>query len=695
MAGTPLIVGSAALSNGKVAVLMGDTDTTTVSSFTYTTFDHLQVAILSPGGSAGLNDANALTFPSGGSPNGIFGNPSGGGAITAMPGGGMAVETWGSSNSDYYVQILDNSGAVTVAPFVAGNANGASGPGNPNGNIGAWSGGLVAAWSSSDEQVTQFQRLTNTGAASGSAITLAPGTGAPDPDGTPIYTWQGSMAVDSQGDVIFSFAAGDAYTSSKFLEYNSANQLIGSGTLGEKQGAVAFAAIPGGGFVTVDYTPTGPWNESNGTFPGFNLTIQTISASGAVTTVKTVNNAVGSGGQPLISNLAVSAGGTVVFQESGRTAYDTYDLSTGTLTRNAITPATPLATIPTPNGSGQVYGAAVSGSQVEAETLVICFRADTMIATPTGEVPVQTLKAGDIVLTAHNGPRPVTWVGTGKVLATRGKRSAATPIIVRKGALADNLPHRDLHVTKAHSLYIDDVLIPVEFLVNHKTILWDDRAQEVEIYHVELETHDLLIANGVPAESYRDDGNRWLFQNANEGWHLPPQKPYAPVLTGGPIVDAAWQRFLDRAGPRDTTPLTDDPDLHLLINGKRIDARERRDGAYIFRLPSAPASVFIASHAAVPSELGTVRDPRSLGVALRRVAIQQGAKYMLIDAYDERLTKGFHDYEPSDNLRWTNGYAELPIQAFARFDKGAEVTLHLGGATQYPDHCDHAERAAA
>src|ERR1700710_2308364 len=106
MAGTPLIVGSAALSNGKVAVLMGDTDTTTISSFTYTTFDHLQVAILSPGGSAGLNDANALTFPSGGSPNGIFGNPSGGGAITAMPGGGMAVETWGSSNSDYYVQIL-------------------------------------------------------------------------------------------------------------------------------------------------------------------------------------------------------------------------------------------------------------------------------------------------------------------------------------------------------------------------------------------------------------------------------------------------------------------------------------------------------------------------------------------------------------------------------------------------------------
>ena len=111
------------------------------------------------------------------------------------------------------------------------------------------------------------------------------------------------------------------------------------------------------------------------------------------------------------------------------------------------------------------------------------------------------------------------------------------------------------------------MLIPVEFLVNHRSILWDDRAQEVAIYHIELETHDVLLANGAPAESYRDDGNRWLFQNANSGWGLPPQEPCAPVLTGGPVVDAVWRRLLDRAGPRPGLPLTDDPDLHLLVNG--------------------------------------------------------------------------------------------------------------------------------
>ena len=163
---------------------------------------------------------------------------------------------------------------------------------------------------------------------------------------------------------------------------------------------------------------------------------------------------------------------------------------------------------------------------------------------------MQDLAVGDLVTTLRGAARPIAWIGTGTVLATRGQRTAATPVIVRKGALADNVPNRDLRVTKGHSLYLDGVLIPVEFLVNHRSILWDDRAQEVELYHIELETHDVLIANGAPAESYRDDGNRWLFRNANSGWDLPPQEPCAPVLTGGPLVDAVWRRLLDRAGPR-------------------------------------------------------------------------------------------------------------------------------------------------
>ena len=94
---------------------------------------------------------------------------------------------------------------------------------------------------------------------------------------------------------------------------------------------------------------------------------------------------------------------------------------------------------------------------------------------------MQDLAVGDLVTTHRGAARRIVWIGTGTVLATRGRRNAATPVIVRKGALADNVPHRDLRVTKGHSLYLDGVLIPVEFLVNHRSIVWDDRAQEVEL----------------------------------------------------------------------------------------------------------------------------------------------------------------------------------------------------------------------
>src|SRR6202012_3299510 len=139
--------------------------------------------------------------------------------------------------------------------------------------------------------------------------------------------------------------------------------------------------------------------------------------------------------------------------------------------------------------------------------VVPCFLKGTRIATAGGETPVEQLTVGDLVRTASGALRPVVWIGSGQALATRGRRDAATPVIVRKNAIAPNVPCRDLRITKGHSLYLDGVLIPVEFLVNHRSILWDDAAQEVTVYHIELESHDVIVAEGVHAESYRDDGN--------------------------------------------------------------------------------------------------------------------------------------------------------------------------------------------
>jgi hypothetical protein len=320
---------------------------------------------------------------------------------------------------------------------------------------------------------------------------------------------------------------------------------------------------------------------------------------------------------------------------------------------------------------------------VVATEFALCFVSGTKIATPSGDARVERLEVGDLVLTAGGSARPIIWIGTGRVLATRGRRSTATPVIVRRGALADRVPTSDLHVTKGHSLLIDGLLIPVELLINHRTILWDDRAQQVTIYHIELVTHDVLLANGAPAESYRDDGNRWLFQNANPGWADPgwvnpgwglvAQEPCAPVQTGGRVVDAIWRRLLDRAPPRPGVPLTDDPDLHISVDGQRVDGTLRPGGLHMFQLREPPANLRIVSRAGVPQELGTARDPRPLGVAVLRIIVRQPGRLRVINAADPVLVDGFHAYEAAGGHRWTDDDALLPATLWAGFTGPLEL----------------------
>ena len=363
-------------------------------------------------------------------------------------------------------------------------------------------------------------------------------------------------------------------------------------------------------------------------------------------------------------------------------------LTTGQVTNmleaSAVSMNLPAAT----QGAGLIQ--APGAVQLAVEDSALCFCGGTLIDTPTGEVPVERLEVGQSVLTASGKSRPIVWIAAGRVLVTRGHRSAATPVVVRKGALADNVPHRDLHVTKGHSVYWDGALIPVEFLVNHRSILWDDNTTEVTIFHIELQTHDVLLANGAPMESYRDDGNRWLFQNAASGSDLPPQVPCAPVLTGGKLVDAAWWRILDRTGPRSPLPLTDEPGLRLLADETPVEPSWRDGSALVFALAAVPDSLRIVSRAAAPAELGIGRDPRSLGVAVRQIVLRQGTRFRVIKAPDERLTDGFHCFEPAEGIRWTTGDARLPASLFAGFKGTLELVLHLGGTAQYlSDSVEH------
>ena len=81
----------------------------------------------------------------------------------------------------------------------------------------------------------------------------------------------------------------------------------------------------------------------------------------------------------------------------------------------------------------------------------------------------------------------------------------ALPVRIARSALAPNVPHADLYVTAAHSLLVDGVLVPAETLINGTTITRCElESDELEFFHVKLESHDVVYAEGAPAETLLD-----------------------------------------------------------------------------------------------------------------------------------------------------------------------------------------------
>jgi hypothetical protein len=149
-----------------------------------------------------------------------------------------------------------------------------------------------------------------------------------------------------------------------------------------------------------------------------------------------------------------------------------------------------------------------------AEGAVFCFAAGTLIATPAGEVAVEALSAGDLVVTADGRAVPVIWIGR-QTLSPRFQR--ARLIRVAAGALGADLPLRDLTLTADHALMIDGLLVNAGALVNGTTITEAANLPErVTVYHVETEAHDVILAEGTPAETFIDYAGRQAFDNHAE-----------------------------------------------------------------------------------------------------------------------------------------------------------------------------------
>ena len=194
-------------------------------------------------------------------------------------------------------------------------------------------------------------------------------------------------------------------------------------------------------------------------------------------------------------------------------------------------------------------------TEITVTGAVACFVRGTRIATPSGQVAVERLAIGDLVSTEAGASRPVKWIGwrsyAGAFIAHNRN---VLPVVVREGALRDGVPQRDLHLSPKHALYLDGVLIPAEALINGSTIMQRSDLAEVEYYHVELDQHDVVFAEGAPAESFVDCESRSLFQNAAEFHALYPEDVSMPFVSCaerveyGEVVEAVRRRLGLRAG---------------------------------------------------------------------------------------------------------------------------------------------------
>ncbi len=311
-----------------------------------------------------------------------------------------------------------------------------------------------------------------------------------------------------------------------------------------------------------------------------------------------------------------------------------------------------------------------------SNTLVLpCFATGTRIDTDAGEVPVETLRVGTLVCTADGERRRVVWIGHREVDCRRHPQAGRIyPVRVARGAFGEGLPWRDLYLSPDHAVFVDGVLIPVRYLVNGRSIL-QVAVAKIGYWHVELDRHDVLLAEGLPVESYLDTGNRANF--ANGGDHLRLYPDFAPLtwsdacadlVVSGPVVNAVKRRLFFRCGLETGRPRGE---LEVLVGRRHIAPEIIGTGVWRCALPRGTRRVVLSSPTWMPAaHVADSLDQRQLGVKIFGIE----ADGVPVALGSPTFSRGFYPVEVREEgrFRWTMGEAEWTVPAGTRVMK-----LHL------------------
>lgn len=317
---------------------------------------------------------------------------------------------------------------------------------------------------------------------------------------------------------------------------------------------------------------------------------------------------------------------------------------------------------------------------------VQCFAAGTRIDTPHGPVAVENLGVGDLVCLHKGGSASVLWLGHRTVDCERHPRPwDVCPVKVCAGAFGRGRPRKDIFLSPDHAIYANGALIPVRYLINGATIAQQE-AGSITYWHIELPSHAVILAEGLPCESYLDTGNRASFNNGGNVIALFPsfddpirtwsEHGCAPLVRDGAALTQVRAELLSHASQLGFTAVNT-PELCLVTDQFHLLPTFSNGGMHRFTLPAGTKAVSIRSTSGVPADHAPEsQDRRRLGVMITAMVLRRAG-----ERHDLPLNgpwRGFHpiEREGTTTWRWTDGDGEVALPANVT-DQPCLLDIHI------------------
>ncbi len=489
------------------------------------------------------------------------------------------------------------------------------------------------------------------GAARGSGLSAGFGAGAGgiDADGAggggglgaggAIFVQQGGSLAIIGGSIAGGSAAGGAGGEGLVIgQHGSAGQGIGSGIFLQGNQLITLSALPGGTLTVADViadASAGGGTQLGGLIIAAGGTVALTAANrfaGGITLQDGAALRLGGAGSAGTGAIRFTSDAQAILVVDGPDAPSAMLQGLGngsTITLRAITAATAQASVEAGNrlrvtdgtrslvlridpafdlATRSIVLSADAGGGTSLALLtapgsaIPCFRHGTAIATPGGEVAVERLAIGDLVLTRGGQLRRIRWIGRREVSGAEITAAPELrPVLLRRDALAPGVPARDLYVSPQHAMLAGGLLIPAAALVNGASILRAEPGGGVQYCHIELDDQALILAEGAPAETFLDRDSRAMFHNAASyaALDIDPVPPPAALaiarLEDGFRVEAIRLALARRAG---CTPASARPSALRFNIERRADA-VLEGWAFDQDLPGTPVELELRDGAAV------------------------------------------------------------------------------------------------